>query len=125
MEGLKDIKGLVEIGDVSWLWMLFLALILIGILTWIGWKLKSKKKPLSPREKAMMILQTVNIADAKACAYALSRFGTLVVDDANKAAFETLQERLGNYKYRAYDAPLSEEEKALWQQFLGNEDANV
>lgn len=125
MEGLRDIKGLVDIPDYSWSVLLLAIVFMVGALGWLGWIVRRKKKILTPQEKALLFLQTLNIEDAKACAYALSQVGMLIVDATNKLVFEALKEKLDYYKYRPYNAPLSKEEIALWQAFLGQNNANI
>ncbi|ARU47447.1 hypothetical protein [Sulfurospirillum diekertiae] len=125
MESLKDIKGLVIIPDYSWMVFLSIILCIVGILGWFLWKMKSPQKVLTPKEEALVFLKTVSMEDAKECAYALSQWGALLVDDTNKAQFEALQEKLSYYKYRSYEAPLKVKEKVLWQQFLGMNDADI
>lgn len=125
MEELRDIKGLVAIPDFSWVFLLMGILCMACMLGWIVWKIGRKKKILNPKEEALSFLQTLSLDDAKVCAYAFSQFGSLIIDDANKVAFELLQKKLHYYKYRSYNAPLSEEEKALWQQLLGKNDADI
>ncbi len=125
MEALKDIKGLVAIPDFSWMILLIIILCIVGLLGWFFWKVVFPKKVQTPKEEALSRLQTLSMEDAKECAYALSQWGILIVDDANKEQFVILQEKLYRYKYRACDTPLSLEEKLLWQQFLGVNHANV
>ena len=125
MEELRDIKGLVVIPDFSWVFLLMGILCMAGMLGWYVWKIRQKKKVLNPKEEALSFLQTLSLDDAKVCAYTFSQFGSLIIDDANKVAFELLQKKLHYYKYRSYNAPLSEEEKALWQQLLGKNDADI
>lgn len=125
MEELKDIKSLVAIADFSWIVLLSSVVSIVGILGWLLWKSKHPKKALTPKEEALLFLKTVSMEDAKACAYALSQWGALLVDDTNQAEFEALQEKLSYYKYRSYEAPLKVKEKVLWQQFLGMYDADI
>jgi len=125
MEELRDIKGLVVISDFSWVILLMSILCMAGILGLLVWKIVRKKKVLTPKEEALLFLQTLSLEDAKVCAYALSQFGSFLVEDTNKVVFESLQEKLNYYKYRSYNGPLSEEEKALWQQLLGKNDADI
>jgi len=125
MEELRDIKGLVVISDFSWVILLMSILCMAGILGLLVWKIVRKKKVLTPKEEALLFLQTLSLEDAKVCAYALSQFGSFLVEDTNKVVFELLQKKLHYYKYRSCNAPLSEEEKALWQQFLGKNDADI
>lgn len=125
MEGLRDIKGLVAIPDLSGVILLSLLVCSVGILGWFFWKKKRIKKSLSPKEEALEALKAVSMEDAKACAYALGQWGSLIVDETNRAQFEALQEQLSYYKYRSYEAPLKVKEKGLWQQFLGMNDADI
>lgn len=125
MEELRDIKGLAAVPDYSWLVLLGVIVCSVGILGWILWKMKTKKKEATPKEKALWTLQNVSMEDAKECAYALDQWGILMVDETNKAQFEALQEALLYYKYRPYEAPLRVKEKVLWQEFLGMNDVHV
>ncbi|QIR76253.1 hypothetical protein FA592_08405 [Sulfurospirillum diekertiae] len=125
MESLKDIKGLVSIPDFSWMVLLIIILCILGIFGWFLWKMRSPQKMLTPKEEALIFLKTVSMEDAKECAYALSQWGALIVDDTNRAQFEILQDELSYYKYRSYEAPLKVKEKVLWQAFLGMNDVHV
>ena len=125
MEALRDIKGLVEISDVSWLWTLLLGLGIILLGVWCVWKMKQTQKVPTLKEKGMRALKAVRIDDAKACAYTLTQWGDHVVNAHNQGTFEVLKKMLSPYKYKAYDAPLSEEEKELWEQFLGSCDVHI
>lgn len=123
MEALRDIKGIVAISDFSWVLLLFLIIVVLLLIGWAVWK--RKRHLPTPREKAIAHLQSINIEDAKACAYALTQFKDTLIHAQNQALFEALHATLQGYKYKAYDAPLTPEEKALWHQFLGSCDVHI
>ena len=115
MDGLKDIKPLVSVPDVSLYY--FLALVFGGILllvlcifTLSQW-LKSRQPSLE--KKARECLQQLDYTDAKKAAYTISKWAHYLADtDAKKALHVELIVHLEPYKYKREVPPFSDHDKA-------------
>lgn len=107
MQGLKDIKGLMDIQEYSM--YIFIALLLLAILL-IGYLIKKfwpRKKPLSKEEIAKNELISINVENSKECAYVLGRVSHELNLEEEKDFISSLQK----YKYKKDVTPLSIEEK--------------
>lgn len=110
MEGLKDIKGLMEIPDYSL--YIFIAIILISlvILFLLVKMFFSRKKNISPIKIAKKELKNLDFGNSKMSAYILSKYGpTLKEED-----FSYLEK----YKYKKETMEFSKEDLEKIKRFL-------
>lgn len=114
MQGLKDIKGLLEIPDYSLYLFLALMMCLILIVFYILKRVVFKKKILTPRELMIQELKNINLNDAKKSAYTLTKAINILEDDK----FDVLVSTLEKYKYKKTVMHFSEDEIEKIKQFL-------
>ena len=103
MQGLKDIKGLVEVPDYS-LWILlsiviFVIFFIILIIYLYKNKRKRKKKPTF-EQIARKNLKEIDFSNTKNTVYTFSENFQYFVNEENKEAFKKLQKELAAYKYK-------------------------
>jgi len=112
VEGLRDIKGIVEINEQSFL--LFLAIVFFTLLfLFLGLYLfknrrRRRKKPM-PRALAKELLEQLNYDNTKEVVYDFLEHGALFVTDENREAFKKIEDALASYKYRK-EVPILEEQ---------------
>lgn len=103
MEGLKDIKGLVEVPDYS-LWILlsiviFVIFFIILIIYLYKNKRRRKKKPTF-EQIARKNLKEIDFSNTKNTVYTFSENFQYFINEENKEAFKKLQKELEAYKYK-------------------------
>ncbi len=121
LEGLQDIKGLVEIPDHS---LLLLSLTitgtllsLIALLFFIRKALKKRKK--SAKLEAIRQLKTLQILESKDFAYEVTRLGEIALaGSSERQIFDALIDALEKYKYVKSAPPLKEEDVQKFHHFL-------
>ena len=120
MEKLKDIKDIVEVSDYSLyiLISIILASILIIFIIIYFFKNQKKSKKLTPKEIALNELQNINFSDTKRASYSFSENGYLFVNEANREAFEEIEEELLKHKYKKEVLEIDEELKIKMQEFI-------
>ena len=121
MEGLKDIKDIVEIHEYSF-W-LFLSLILAGLLLSLAlyylYKNKRKrKKRINKRELALTRLKEINFDDTKSAVYTFTVDGNLFVDENNLDKFKKIEQCLERYKYQKDTPKIEETEIEMMKEFI-------
>lgn len=104
MQGLKDIKGLVEVPDYS-LWILlsiviFVIFLIILIIYLYKNKRRRRKKKLTFEQIARKNLKEINFSNTKNAVYTFSENFQYFINEENKEAFKKLQKELEAYKYK-------------------------
>ncbi len=121
IQGLKDIKDIVEVPDYS---LYFLIAITGVILLSIAYPVylyltRIKKTELkTPREIALQNLKNIDFSDVKKVAYTFSVDGFLFIDDKNRDEFEMIEKDLQQYKYRKKVNDLDEKLKERIVKFI-------
>ncbi len=103
MEQLRDIKGLVEVTDYSFYYLLGLiglGVVLLIAVAWIVYKKITKKAPLTQKKLAMELLEKFETGDAKETAYAFSHLAQYAVNDDKRTRLQALLDELEVYKYK-------------------------
>jgi len=99
---LHDIKPLVDVPDNS-LW-LFSAVVLFSILLLVAiiyFLLKLRKSKFDEKKLWLKELKNIDVNNAKEAAYAITEFGEkLLANSTAPELFDTLNERLEQFKYR-------------------------
>ena len=103
MEGLRDIRTLEEIPDISFylflIMIVFSLLVLGGIIIMIVRHFKGKKEDLT-RKEVLKRLENMDFDDSKDAAYKITKYARyLAKDERSQKIFETLQKQLHKYKY--------------------------
>jgi flagellar biosynthesis/type III secretory pathway M-ring protein FliF/YscJ len=115
MEGLKDIKGFIEVPDQSFLYfMLTIAgvlLFIIGLVILVIWykKPKRRRKRLTAKEQAIINLKAIDFLDTKEAVYDFSENVQKIVHEHE--GVQALLEKLETYKYKKDVPSLSDEDK--------------
>jgi len=121
MEALRDIKGLVEVTDYSFYYLLGL----IGLGTTVGvvlavllYKQLTKKDPLTQKKVAMELLEKFEFGDAKQTVYEFSHLAQYAVNESQRRELEALLAELELYKFKKEVPELDERLKARMQAFI-------
>ncbi len=121
MEGLRDIKDVVEIHEYSlWIFLSLVAAVLLA--TWILYyfyknRRKRRKKP-TKRELALKRLKEIDFDDTKGAVYTFSVDGDIFLNEENRDKFKEIENILQRYKYQK-DAPkLQKSEKEMIKEFI-------
>lgn len=103
MQGLKDIKGLVEVPDYS-LWILLsIVIFVIFFIILIIYLYKNKrrrKKKLTFEQIARKNLKEIDFSNTKNTVYTFSENFQYFINEENKEVFKKLQKELEAYKYK-------------------------
>ena len=122
MQGLKDIKPLVNVPDNSLFWVvaIMIGILLVSILCY-WWLKKSKRKPrrrISAKESAIQKLQTLDFSNTKEAVYTFSEAMHQVISLQRKDDFERLLKKLEVYKYKKTIPSLSNSDKEAMQSMI-------
>jgi len=122
MEGLRDIRTLEEIPDISFylflIMIVFSLLILGGIIIMIVRHFKGKKEDLT-RKEVLKRLEEMEFDDSKDAAYKITKYARyLAKEERSQKIFETLQKQLHKYKYTPNPPPFDEETIGQYNLFL-------
>ncbi|HIO91047.1 MAG TPA: hypothetical protein EYG69_04670 [Campylobacterales bacterium] len=106
-EELKDIKGLVEIPDISFIvFVLVVGFVLIILSTLIYLFIKGKRGKKATKKQIMLqSLKTLDFSDAKNSAYIFTKNCHLFLDETNQKRYNDICDKLEIYKYKK-DIPL-------------------
>jgi len=121
---LHDIKPLVEIPDYSiyyFVLVIVIGVVLIAALLFFLWRFWNQRHRSSVRKNDFEALQRVDFTDAKAAAYAITRYGYTFRNDGarQREAYENLLSRLSPYKYRKTVDPIDEETRGYYNIYVG------
>ncbi len=122
LEGLRDIRGLEEIPDVSFILFLimigFAILLLGGIAYMIYRHFASKKKDLTGKE-VLKRLESIDFTDSKDAAYKITKYARyLATEERSQKMFLQLEEKLVKYKYIQNPPPFDDETIGEYNLFL-------
>lgn len=121
MEGLRDIKDIVEINEHSF--ALFIATLLFALLLlFLGLYLfknrrRRRKKP-TPRALAKEALEQLNFDNTKEVVYDFLEYGVLFITEKNEEAFKKIEDALAPYKYKKEVPALEEQLKKDIKSFI-------
>lgn len=109
MEGLRDIKGIVEIDEPSFQILIALLAVLFLLLGWGAYLFKNRRrrrKKLSPKALAKKALEQLDYANTKEVVYGFVEHGALLLNEKNEQSFKQIAEALTPYKYKKEVPPL-------------------
>ena len=121
MEQLRDIKGLVEVPDYSFYYLLGLIGVLLIIMLIIGtiiYKKLTQKAPMTQQKMAMELLKKFEVTDAKRSAYEFSHLAQYAVNDDQRQQLESLLKELEVYKFKKEVPELDSQLKERLQTFV-------
>ncbi len=122
MEGLRDIKDVVEIHDYSLAILIALIAALLFIAVRVAYLFKNRrrrKRPLSKIERARELLKNLDFSDTKAVVYAFTQEGAYFVDENNRQEYEAIESELLPYKYQKEIPPLDTSIEKRIKTFIG------
>jgi len=122
MEKLRDIRGLEEIHDTSFILfimiVLFALLLLAGVIMMIVRYFKAKKEDLTDKE-VLKRLHEVDLDKPKEAAYKITKYARyLARDERSKKLFKALESKLSRYKYIKNPPAFDAETIGEYQLFL-------
>ncbi len=121
IQGLKDIKDIVEVPDYSLYFLIAITgviLLSIAYLIYLYLTRIKKTEVKTPREIALQNLKNIDFSDVKKVAYTFSVDGFLFIDDKNRDEFEMIEKDLQQYKYRKKVNDLDEKLKERIVKFI-------
>ena len=121
LKGLRDIKGIVQIPDMSF--YIFLALVVIGVLIALSLVIYLlgiiKKRKKSKRKLYIQKLKSIDTKNSKKAAYLITKYARkLAKTKEEKGILDQLLKELERYKYVKNAPPFDEESKKYLKLFL-------
>ncbi len=121
LKGLRDIKGIVQVPDMSF--YIFIALVIIGVLIALSLVIYLlgiiKKRKKSKRKLYIQKLKSVDTKNSKKAAYLITKYARkLAKTKEEKGILEQLLKELERYKYVKNAPPFDEESKKYLKLFL-------
>ncbi len=121
LEKLKDIRGIVEIPDISYYIFLSIvlavAIVVVVAIIYLLNMIKNRKK--SKRKYYISKLKNIDFSDSKRAAYEITKYARKVADTKqSKGILEQLLKELDRYKYVKNPPEFSQESKKYLQLFL-------
>ena len=110
MEGLRDIKGLIEIEDYSLYIFIAIAIASLVLLYFIIKKIIYYKRVVSPIKKAKKELKNLDLSNSKIASYRLTKYGKILKDEDFKY--------LEKYKYKREVVEFTKEDLQKIEDFL-------
>ncbi len=111
MQGLRDIKGPVEVADHSLLYLIGAVAVVAVLLSVVFYLAKRRRRVRyrflkTPKELAAERIAKIDFDDPKSVAYTFIEEVAHFVNDANRARYEAIVEKLTPYKYKKEVPPL-------------------
>ena len=111
MEQLRDIKDIVEVNDHSFetlLGLIFLVVLVLSIIFYLYKNRRKRRKKLTPKEKALQNLKSIDYSNPKEVAYRFTTDGYLWLNEENEKEYRDIEKELLAYKYKR-DVPQVDE----------------
>ena len=108
MEGLRDIKDVVEVQEHSLamlIALIIMVLLLLGLALYLFKNRRHRRKKLTAKEIALKELLSLDYNNSKQVVYGFEAEGILFVNEKNQNEFESISKELEIYKYKK-DVPL-------------------
>ena len=121
MEGLRDIKEVVEVQEHSLAMLIALIVVvflLLGVVLYLFKNRRRRRKKPTAKEIALQKLQNLDYGNPKEVVYTFEADGELFVNEKNQEDFNKIKKELEIYKYRRDVPPLDEVVKKEIEQFI-------
>ena len=121
MEGLRDIKDVVEVQEHSLAMLIALiatVLFFLGVALYLFKNRRRRRKKPTAKEIALQKLQNLDYGNPKEVVYTFEADGELFVNEKNQEDFNKIKKELEIYKYRRDVPPLDEVVKKEIEQFI-------
>lgn len=121
MEGLHDIKEIVEVQEHSLMilsgWVLF-ALAIMMMAFYLFKNRRKRRKKATPKELALQKLRAIDYNNPKEVVYTFQEQAKLFLEDKNRQEFDAIMKTLEVYKYKKDVPTLADEIKAKIEAFI-------
>ena len=121
MEGLHDIKEIVEVQEHSLMilsgWVLF-ALAIMMMAFYLFKNRRKRRKKATPKELALQKLRAIDYNNPKEVVYTFQEQAKLFLEDKNRQEFDAIMTALEVYKYKKDVPTLADEIKAKIEAFI-------
>ncbi len=121
MEGLRDIKDVVEVQEHSLAMLIALiatVLFFLGVALYLFKNRRRRRKKPTAKEIALQKLQNLDYSNPKEVVYTFEAEGELFVNEKNQEDFNKIKKELEIYKYKRDVPPLDEVAKKEIEQFI-------
>ena len=121
MEGLRDIKDIVEVQEHSLAMLIALivaVLFFLGVILYLFKNRRRRRKKPTAKEIALQKLQNIDYSNPKDVVYTFEAEGELFVNEKNQEDFENIKKELEIYKYKRDVPSLDEGVKKEIEQFI-------
>ena len=126
MQGLKDIKSIVEVHGYTPIYLIItviVSLLIVAALLFMGYryfKNKRRRKRKSKIEMAKERLKNINFNDPKEAVYTFSEYANILAQNSleKKESLEPILKEIEIYKYKKEVPPLSNEAIKKMKQFI-------
>ncbi len=122
IEGLRDIKGIVEVTDYSLWWFLGIVALILIVAGVAVWRLRPVRKKRRFRKTAHQLakerIEAIDYSDPKRVAYTFIEDVGMFVDENNRSSYDALCKALEPYKYKKEVPALDEGLKKQIAQFI-------
>ena len=121
MEGLRDIKDVVEVQEHSLAMLIALiatVLFFLGVALYLFKNRRRRRKKPTAKEIALQKLQNLDYGNPKEVVYTFEADGELFVNEKNQEDFNKIKKELEIYKYKRDVPPLDEVVKKEIEQFI-------
>ena len=118
---LKDIKGIVEVGDYSMYYLLgyiLLAILIFAVIFYLLTQPKKRKKP-TEKEMALMELKSIDYDNSKDIAYKFTLNISFFTVAENEKEIDDLLDKLEIYKYKKEIPDMDSELKKSIKKIIG------
>jgi hypothetical protein len=119
----QDIRGLQVIDDITLLPFFISVIILFCFFCWGIYRLIKHiryKRSIALKVVAKKYLISLDLENAKECAYAFSKWSPFLLMPKNRVLYENIELLLFKYKYKKETQPLTLVEKEMLKTFLDN-----
>lgn len=122
LEGLRDIRTLEEIPDISFVLFLIMivsVLLLFGGIAYMIYRHFSDKKKDLTRKEVLSRLENIDFDNPKDAAYKITKYARyLATEERSQKIFSQLEEKLIQYKFIKNPPPFDEETMGEYNLFL-------
>lgn len=122
MEGLRDIKDIVEVHESSlqlFILTIIALLLAIALAIYLYKNRRIRKRKATPKEIAKQNLKNIDFSNTKNAIYSFCEDGRYFIDDKNRDLFQSIEQEVEKYKYKRDIPNLDEGIKEDMKKFIG------
>ena len=121
MQGLRDIKDIVEVHEHSLetlIAVVVITLLLLAVIFYLYKNRRKRRKKPTKRELALKRLQNIDFDDVKSAVYTFSVDGFGFTNEENIDEFKKIEKLLESYKYKKAVPALDEKTEEMMKSFI-------